>query len=201
MVIEGTARQIAYPKYSGLRLSADDFMELPDDGHRYELINGVMLMTPPPSFEHSDLAAEVHAQLIEYVRPRRLGKLFSEPGLRLGPDRVYQPDIAFYATGRTAGTKKLLAIAPDLVVEFLSPRTRAKDLNTKREDYEQFGVQEYWAIGRDEAWKFVLRDGKYAAEEVKGDRIVSEVIAGFTLDLKAARNGIAREEDFGDQEP
>ena len=185
--------------YAGLRMAADDFWELPDDGHRYELINGVVLMSPPPSFEHSDLAAEVYAQMVEYVRPRKLGKLYSEPGVCFASDQVYQPDIVFYAGSRTSGVKGRLAIPPDLVVEFLSPRTRAKDLNTKRDDYARFGVREYWAIGRDEAWKFVLRDGKYVAEEITGDRLASEVIAGFVLDLRIARAGIVGGDESGEE--
>ena len=187
MVIEGTSRRVTEPRFAGLRMTADEFLLLQDDGHKYELINGVVLMSPSPSYEHSDLAGEVYAQLVEFVRPRKLGKLFAEPGLRVSASQVYQPDIAFYAAGRTTGTRKILRIPPDLVVECLSPRTRGKDLNTKRDDYEGFGVREYWAISSREAWQFVLRDGKYVGKEITGDAIACEVIAGFVLDLKGAR--------------
>lgn len=197
MVAQGTSRTANYPRYAGLRMSADEFLAMDDDGFRYELVNGVVLMSPPLSFEHQELAINVLAQLLDFVRPRGLGKVQYEAGIRFTADLVYQADIVFYAGNRAAGTKDRLTIAPDFVIEFLSPRTRAKDLNTKRDDYARHGVREYWAIGMGEAFKFVLRGSKFVAEEITGDRIASEVLAGFVLDLKAARAGVSEDAGSG----
>jgi hypothetical protein len=60
-------------------------------------------------------------------------------------------------------------------------------------------VPEYWAIGLDEAWKFVLREGKYVVEEIVGDQMSSEVLSGFVLDLGAARKGLHGGGDASDE--
>jgi Uma2 family endonuclease len=172
-------------------MTADEYLALPDDGYKYELINGVVLMSPGPSFEHQDLGGQVYLRMGAYVVANRLGKVLYETDVRFGPDLVYRPDIVFYSTERAAGIRRTPTIAPDLVVEFLSPRTRVLDLRTKRGDYERHGVCESWVIGAEAAWRFVLRNGAYVEEEIKGDRIVSEVIAGFVLDLRAARGAAA----------
>src|SRR5437762_1680428 len=119
MVTAGTTRTAPYPRYAGLRMSADEFLALDDDGFRYELVNGVVLMSPPPSFEHQELAIRVISRLLAFVEPRNLGKVQYEAGIRFGPDLVYQADIVFYSGDRAAGTRERLTIAPDFVIEFL----------------------------------------------------------------------------------
>lgn len=190
MVIAGTTRAERAPRYAGLRLSADEYLGLPDDGHQYELINGVVLMSPSASFEHQRMAGSIYEQMAAYVRRHRLGTVVYEMDVRLDAGLVYRPDLMFFPTDKAARIKGKPDFAPDLIVELLSPGTRAMDLRTKRDDYERHGVREYWAVGVDAAWKFVLRDGSYTEEEVKGDRLASEVIAGFVLDLRVAREGL-----------
>lgn len=187
MVIEGTTRTKTYPRYSGLRMSADEYLALDDDGYRYELVHGVVLMTPGPSFHHQDLASRVFAQLVLHVEGRNLGKLVYETDVRFDADTVYRPDIVFYAKERARGIRTTPTVPPDMVIEFLSPRTRAMDLRTKRDDYERCGVREYWAIGQEDAWSFTLRDKRFVEKTIKSGHMESEVIPGFVLDLARAR--------------
>lgn len=191
MVIEGPTRPRQSPRSAGLRMSADEYLSLRDDGGRYELINGVVLMSPSPSFGHQMLAGSVFESVAAFVRARRLGVVVYETDVRFASDLVYRPDIAMYAGKRAAGITGTPAIAPDFIVEVLSPGTEAMDLRTKRDDYERAGVREYWAIGVDSARHFVLEGGRYSERLVTGDKLVSAVIQGFTLDLAEARRGIA----------
>lgn len=187
MVIEGTTRALRYPRYAGLRMSADEYLALNDDGYRYELVHGVVLMSPGPSFHHQDLASRVFSQIDPCVTPRKLGKLVYETDVRFSADTVYHPDIVYFSAARARSIRNTPTTAPELIVEFVSPRTRALDLRTKRDDYERFGVLECWVIGMEEAWQFVLRDGKFEERTIKGGRIECEAIAGFVLDLDRAR--------------
>lgn len=195
MVTVGTQRVSRRgPRYAGLRMSADAYLALPDDGFKYELINGVVLMSPSASFPHQRIARRILQQIANHVDARGLGEVVGETDVRFGEGEVYRPDIVFYTTERAAQLGNRLETPPDLIVEILSPATEAMDLHTKRDDYERHGVKEYWAIPlQGPAWKFTLRNGKFVEERVDGQRIASEVIAGFVLDLAAARAGVGEE--------
>lgn len=172
-------------------MSADEYLALRDDGARYELINGVVLMSPSPSFGHQMLAGNVFESIAAHIRSRRLGVVVYETDIRFASDLVYRPEIAFYTKSRAAGLSGTPTSPPDLIVEVLSPGTEAMDLRTKREDYERAGVREYWAIGPDSARHLVLEGGRFSEKPIVGDKIVSAIIDGFALDLAEARCGIA----------
>ena len=187
------------PRYAGWRLTADEYFELEDDGFRYELVDGVALLSPSRSLEHQSLAGELLYPIMRHIRDGKLGKLLCSLDVRFAENLVYCPDMVFFTGPRAATIRNRPTIPPDFIVEVVASATRAMDLRTKRDDYARYGVREYWAIGREEAWKFVLRDGKYVAEEITGDRLASEVIAGFVLDLRGARAGSVGGDESGEE--
>lgn len=193
MVIAGTTRRSIAPRYGGLRMSADDYLELRDDGYRYELINGVVLMSPSPSFGHQRVGSRIVRAIGDYIEPRKLGEVVYETDVRFAPDLVYRPDIVFYAAARVAQLANRLDIPPDLVIELASPSTEPMDLRTKRDDYERYGVREYWVIGPDSAHQFVLESGRFVEKAIKNRKIVSVVLGGFSLDLAQVCRGISFE--------
>ena len=130
--------------YAGLTMTADEYLALGETPERYELIHGVVCMTPSPGADHGAIAVEVTSQL------RNAGfRAFADIDLRLSPETVYRPDVCAYRRERIEGRIKRLPPAPDLVVEILSPSNKALDLITKRADYERADVGEYWVVDPD----------------------------------------------------
>ena len=141
-------------------LTRDDLDRMPDDGHRYELIDGTLLVTPAPAIRHQVVVANLYDHLKPDC-PADLHVLFAPLDVVLGPDTVMQPDLL--VAPREAFTERELPMAPLLAVEVLSPSTRRIDLMLKWSRYEAAGCQAYWAVDPDTpsliAWE--LRDGAY----------------------------------------
>ncbi|MGH2460727.1 MAG: Uma2 family endonuclease [Chloroflexota bacterium] len=128
-------------------MSADELFKLPDDDHRYELVEGELRRMSPAGGEHGSLAAEFGADLIMHVREHRLGRVFAaETGYRLrsDPDTVRAPDVSFVRRGRLPGGKLLvgfLPLAPDLAVEVVSPSDTADDVQERIRDFLDAGTR------------------------------------------------------------
>jgi len=125
-----------------------DYFNLPDDGKRYELINGELVMTPAPNTMHQTVALNLEDSLRSFLRKNKTGKMFHAPyDVILSKKNVVQPDI-LYISAERAGiiTEKNVDGPPDLIIEILSPATAYYDLLEKKEIYEQSGVKEYWIV-------------------------------------------------------
>lgn len=182
------------PSYCGLRMTADEFLQIPDDGYNYELIDGVVQMSPSPEPQHQSVAGEIFRQLANYLVEHPVGKAWPELDVCLGKgpdggDLVYRPEVIFVRKERLSGKRKKMAIAPDLVVEVISQGSRRIDTKTKRKDYERFSVHEYWIMDpQREAMLFLrLEDGRFVEVPPKGDAFESEAVPGFVLDLNLVR--------------
>ena len=116
---------------------------MPDDGNRYELIDGMLHVSPCPVPRHQLVGGELFFVLRLACPPDLL--VMAAP-MDVQPDRLnsLQPDV-LVARPTDFGPKNLRA-APLLAVEVLSPSTRLYDLNTKRSAYEKMGVPSYWII-------------------------------------------------------
>ncbi|TMC86986.1 MAG: Uma2 family endonuclease [Chloroflexi bacterium] len=126
----------------------DDYAALPDDGNRYEIVRGVLVMTPAPSPEHQDIVGEIFSALRTHIKLAGLGRVFTGPiDVDLGPKNVYQPDLVVVLNTHLdrVAEKKIIG-APDLVVEVASPSTAAYDRLTKYEKYAHAGIREYWLV-------------------------------------------------------
>ena len=153
--------------------TVDDLAGLPDDGLQYELVDGMLLVTPAPRTRHQRVSLRL-AVLLDAACPPEL-EVFHAP-LDYQPDRrtSLQPDLLVVRredVGEFSITAPLL-----LAVEVLSPSTRAKDLLLKRGLYEQAGVSSYWVVDPDEpslqAWDLV--DGAYVGvARAVGDELVT----------------------------
>jgi Uma2 family endonuclease len=132
------------------RLTYDDLEKIPEErpGDRHELIDGELVVTPSPTPVHQVVSRSIFRRLDHHVESNHLGTVLYAPvDVRLTPDNVLIPDILFVSRDRAhiVGDKAIDA-PPDLVVEILSPGTRQRDLDVKRELYARFGVQEYWIV-------------------------------------------------------
>ncbi|HRW06149.1 MAG TPA: Uma2 family endonuclease [Caldilineaceae bacterium] len=126
-----------------------DYLNLPDDGRRYEIIEGVLYVANAPDFDHQFTVSEIQRQLANFVLERQLGQVIPAPfEVHLSPtSRPVQPDVLFIRHDRRlARGAKFFAGAPDLVVEVISPSSIRTDRNIKFAVYEQAGVAEYWIV-------------------------------------------------------
>lgn len=135
----------------GRPLTVDDLDELPDDdGHRYELVDGVLIVSPAPAWAHQAAHGRLHAQLLGAC-PRDLRVVGAPFDWRESQLTNLQPDILvtrFEALAAVAGGKYLVE-PPLLAVEVLSPSTRRLDRLTKLSVYEDAGVASYWLVDPD----------------------------------------------------
>lgn len=179
--------------YAGLRMTAEEFAALGETAERYELIDGIVSMSPSPTPRHQLFVVELLAQFLRWRAANPGATILPDVDLRLSRGQVYRPDVLVYAPGRLVSLPERLVTPPDLVVEILSPGSKPLDLITKRDDYDRFGVGEYWVIdpveGTARAWQ--RRAGEPGAQMleigVMRDAVRSSSLAGFTLDLSPLR--------------
>ncbi len=144
----------------GRALTRDDLDSLPDDGHRYELLDGVLIVSPAPRVLHQWAIANLFSVLNEAC-PADCKVLTSPLDVVLAADTVIQPDLL--VAPRHAFTERDLPVAPLVAVEVLSPSTRSIDLLLKKDRLSRAGGAHYWVVDPDEpsitAW--ALRDEAY----------------------------------------
>jgi Uma2 family endonuclease len=132
------------------KLTYEDYVLIPEDGKRHEIIDGEHFVTAAPFVRHQDLVVRLTLHLGGFVREHRLGRLLIAPtDVVLSPHDVLQPDLLFVSNERASIiTEKNIQGAPDLVIEILSKDSRRLDEVIKHGAYERFGVREYWIFDR-----------------------------------------------------
>lgn len=184
-------------QYVGLRMTADQFLEITDDGYNYELVDGVVIVSPSPTPRHQSVTLEIAWQIKNYLELHPVGAAFVETDVHLAADErgdlVYRPEIVFVRQERLKDIGDKLEGPPDLVVEVVSRGSRRYDAETKKSDYEKFGVHEYWLIdpARDTLTIFRRDSGHFTELPLTRDRFESHAIPGFTLDIARIRRAFA----------
>ncbi len=163
----------AWPS-TGRPFTVDDLDRMPDDGHRYELLDGVLVVSPRPTTVHQ-IAAFRLAVALDARCPDNL-IVIPEPAVRLTPSTEFDPDIVVARKDDVGGAK--IITPPLLAVEVRSPSTALIDLNRKKAAYERFGVPSYWIVDPDlrtpSLTVFELRDGRYEqAAQARGTEAAS----------------------------
>jgi Uma2 family endonuclease len=167
--------------------TAKDLDNLPDDGHRYELDRGELVIMPPAKKEHGLVVLKASRLLGNHVEVNDLGEVMAEIGYKLesDPDTVRAPDISFISKARMAPlTGEYEEIAPDLAVEVASPGNTVSDMNQKILQYFEAGVRLVWVIFPKTRMVHVY----YAADKItvlKGDAMLEggDVLPGFSVRL------------------
>ena len=127
-------------------LTYQDYAELPEDGRRYEILDGELDVSPSPMIRHQVVIGNLFRILDDHVRSRRLGTVLLSPvDLILADTTVVVPDLMFVSPRRNPiMTARAVEGAPDLVVEIASPSTSRKDRLRKAALYARFGIPHYW---------------------------------------------------------
>ncbi len=173
-----------------IRLTYDDYCLLPNDGKRYEIIEGELFVTPSPNFSHQIVVTRLTRYLSAFVEDNRLGLVFVSPfDVVFSQFDVVEPDILYVSKARSSVlTEKNVQGSPDLVVEVLSPSTAKIDRTTKLKLYARFGVEEYWIIDPEGPAAEIYRREKESLElaaKLEGkDLLTSPLFPGFSLPLQ-----------------
>jgi Uma2 family endonuclease len=166
------------------RLSPDDLLTLPDGDH-YELIDGIP-KEKPMGARSDEIAAAVISALHMFVRQQRLGHVYgSQTGFRcFANNRVRKPDSAFVAAGRLPNDRSPegdIAIAPDMVIEVVSPNDTYEEVTSKVMDYRTAKVKLIWVISPETKTVLIRRlDGTCTELDETGTLSGEEVLPGFT---------------------
>ncbi len=185
----------AVPK---VRMTVDEYLpaDLPE-GYRYELVNGVVEMSPPPSPEHEYVLYRL-IQLLDRYEARYPGVfalLSPNAGVVVpGTESVREPDLALYrgAPSTVAGHSAWKDATPFLVVEVVSIRQARRDYEDKREDYLHAGVEEYWIVDpHKECLTVLTREGPQWNERVftEADSYRPAILPEFELPVRLVLKG------------
>jgi Uma2 family endonuclease len=173
------------------KLTYEDYVLLPEDGQRHEIIDGEHYVSPAPFVPHQELLVELTMRLGSFVKAHHLGRFLIAPtDVLLSVHDIVQPDLLFVSTER-AGIVELENIkgAPDLVIEILSKGTRRLDERIKLEAYARCGVREYWLFDGFrkgvQVWKREDRGFQQqpSLSAAAGDVLTSPLLPGLELPL------------------
>lgn len=160
-------KEDSVPYQGKKKLTYEDYAKLPEEpGFRYEVIDGVLLRDPSPSFHHQRVSRRLQRVLEDYfneVDPK--GEVFNAPlDLSLTKHTVVQPDLLYLPGSRPAQHDPIDTL-PALVVEVLSPSTSRKDRVLKLNHYQTSGVLHYWIIDPEDGFveAYELRDEHYVS--------------------------------------
>jgi Uma2 family endonuclease len=173
------------------KFTYDDYLALPDDGRRHELIDGEHFVTPSAERRHQELSLRLVTAVSGFVRRNRIGVVYCAPlDVILSDTDVVEPDILYVSNERSEILGRWVHGAPDLVVEILSPSTRKVDEAIKRRLDGRVDVTQYWIVDPElEIVKVYRRadDGSFPriAELAResADTLTTPLFPGFALSL------------------
>ncbi len=176
----------------------EDYLSLlPDDGRRYEIIEGVLYVTNAPSFAHQFTVAQILAQIHQFTNQNKLGVVLTAPfEVHLSEKtRPVQPDVLFIgAKNWPAADSQVFEGVPDLIVEVLSPSSVRTDRHIKFDVYEQAGVPEYWIVNpkTHSVEVYTLSGGEYAqlGEYAGHEAIQSAILEGLLMTTSTLFNPV-----------
>jgi Uma2 family endonuclease len=175
------------------KLTYQDYVQIPDDLDRHEILDGVHYVTPPPVVYHQEIGLNLILRLGAFVREHKLGRILYPPlDVVLSPHDIAQPDMVFISNQRRQIlTEPNIQGAPDLVIEILSPSTRRRDETLKRRRYEEGGVAEYWLVDpRRKAIRILRRlEGPGFSEPgelfaASDDTLTTPLLAGLEISVR-----------------
>jgi Uma2 family endonuclease len=175
-----------------VRWTIADLAGFPDNGNRYEIIDGELFVTRAPHLDHQDIIGSIYAALLHWSRSSGLGKPFITPGIIFSESDSVIPDLIWISHERRSqltDSSGHLTGAPELIVEVLSDSAKDKkrDRETKLKLYSIEGVLEYWIVNRQQQAIEVYRRENGILKKVvtwfKTDRIASPLLPEFSCEV------------------
>jgi Uma2 family endonuclease len=166
-----------------------ELQELPADGHKRELLNGQIILSPVPA-SHGAICVRLILLVGGFVQKRKLGEVYdSSTGFRISESILLSPDVSFVSKATLKkvfrGPDKFLRGAPDLAIEVLSPSDRTQLIHKKLDLYFEHGTRLVWSVN----WKLqqvhIYRpDSISAVTQLKDVLSGDEVLPGFKCRLQ-----------------
>ena len=185
-------RGVTLPKKPSPRVwTYDDYLRIPDDGNRYEVVWGELIMPPSPNAAHQRVVLNLASVLLYHTTAHDLGAVYVAPfDVVLSEHNVLQPDILFIRKERLSiVTETHVAGSPDLVIEVLSPGTAAFDRGRRMDAYAAFGVDHCWLVDpRSRSLEvYELRGERYEliVRLMEEETFSPALLPGLTLSLAA----------------
>lgn len=172
-------------------LTVDDLEAMPDDGNRYEVIEGELFVSRSPGLTHQVVSDNIVFLIRDYLRSHSIGIVVSTPGLILSRFSGVIPDIVFFSNAsrdRVVSGERLVS-APDLVIEILSrgADNSRRDRIAKRRLYAKHGVPEYWIVDRQlklvEIFRLEGTSLELAAAFGDNDEVSTLTLPGFACQI------------------
>jgi Uma2 family endonuclease len=178
-------------------LTYDDLRDMPNDGRRYEVIGGELLVNPAPRRDHQEVVANLDWILQRFLRATGMGRAYTHPvDVQLGRNDIVQPDLVVIRESRLdiyqpEGT---VVEPPDVVVEIVSPSSNRIDRVQKMALYARSGVPESWIVASDERTLvlYTLQGDEYVtvAPDARG-LLASQMHSGLRLDPNEVYSGLS----------
>lgn len=171
--------------------SVEEYLEL-NGNLLVEFSNGYLEVLSMPTTTHQLIVAWLYQRLLEFVTSGNLGTpLFAPLRVRLWEGKFREPDVLFMLAAHGERIKEEFWEGADLVMEVVSSDDRRRDLDTKRREYAQAHIPEYWIVDPQQSTITVLRldgDDRYAVhgEFAAGTQATSLLLPGFSVDVRAA---------------
>ena len=140
------------------RWTLGELHSLPDDGNKYELVRGELFVTPPPTYDHETIGARLTQILVPYVAAHGLGLVYHPRAVLRFEGSEVEPDLMVRPVAPGADWDG--APLPILIVEILSPSTRRRDRQQKRELYTDASIAEYWMVDPERRTITVVASGR-----------------------------------------
>jgi len=169
--------------------SEAEYLKL-DTNRLVEFVDGMIDVLPMPTYVHQIILFFLQTKLHAFVEARRMGFTVGAPfKVKIGENRYREPDVVLQLTGREFPTGDVYWDGADLVIEIVSDGNRRHDLDTKRREYAQAGIPEYWIVDpRDESITVLTLEARKTTYTVHGvflagDRASSLLLPGFDVDV------------------
>ncbi len=173
------------------KLDYAQYAAIPEDGKRYEVLEGGLLVTPAPSPRHQLISFRLQQQLVNHFGDSSPGVVFAAPiDVILSNHDILQPDLVVADRPQQVSLRGIEG-APLLVVEILSPSTRKRDRTRKARRYATLGVRHFWLVDPDahrvECYRSHAHGSRYSlVVQAEGPAALSHPDwANFTIDLDA----------------
>ena len=171
-------------------LTIADLESVPEDGNRYELIEGELFVSRAPSLRHQEIVSNIVHAFRTYLDKNPIGKIFPGPGVIFSNISGVIPDLVYISNERRAeiAPGEKVEGAPDLIIEILSPGKEniTRDRQVKRQLYRKYGVKEYWIVDPEEQTVEIYRAPKFKLLQTLAieEKISSPLLPGFLCSLQ-----------------
>jgi len=172
-------------------MTVDDLDGMPEDGNRYEVIEGELFVSRAPGLPHQLVTANIIGCFLKYLEGNPIGRIVPTPGLILSKYSGVIPDLVFYshARGKEIIANDRLNASPEIVIEILSPGREniSRDRIAKRQLYARHAVGEYWIVDSEnrsvEVYRLQNQSLEMAAVLGNNDEVTFPSLPGFACPL------------------